>query len=62
VFGRRRLFLVGMVIFTLSLFALTYALFDAGAGLMNVPLTNAVMAATPGLRGRRRLRAAQRLA
>jgi MFS family permease len=47
VFGRRRLFLVGMVIFTLSLFALTYALFGAGAGLMNVPLTNAVMAATP---------------
>ena len=38
-----------------------FMLFGAGAGLMNVPLTNAVMAATPAVRGRRRLRAAQRL-
>ncbi len=38
-----------------------FMLFGAGAGLMNVPLTNAVMQATPAA-GRRRVRAAQRLA
>ena len=40
----------------------SFVLFGVGAGLMNVPLTNAVLAAMPVRRGRRRLRAVQRLA
>ena len=39
-----------------------FMLFGAGAGLMNVPLTNAVMAGYACRPGRHRLRAAQRLA